>query len=343
MHIAQFPAEAPSIRFHSFESDSGMPSAFSLSFNSPAPVIQNQIAPVSRFNSHADPFLPYPSRSPPLQAISVSSRTPAQNTTPKASTIDSLTELETEDLDQSGSRSFFSPSFAAPASEKSNLRDSISTTTDGWDIRTRPCCSSFAPSSLLTADLHTEDPANGQTRKVNANPKQSLLVNPFTSHSKRRNTSISPINQTQLQSAMKDPILTTHFAPMNDAPRAQTLPGPHTRPSKTPFSPAVGYGQLTLGRSTDGDQDGLKETISSTITLSPTSIWRGKGIGPFAGSARQPPVPPPPLLSRPPILKSWSNWERVAGMALTMHTDEDKHPFVSSDDDTTFFTSYPRE
>ncbi|KAK2944242.1 putative Membrane-associated tyrosine- and threonine-specific cdc2-inhibitory kinase [Blattamonas nauphoetae] len=414
MHFAHFPAEAPSMRSHSFESDSGMPSAFSFSFNSPATILQNQIAPVSRSNSHAGPFLNYPSRSPPLQAISVSSRTPTQNTTPKASAIDSLTELETDDLDQSGSRSFFvtsgdlqqeltarsksvhhplqSPSFAAPASEKSNLRDSISTTTtertDGISALGRvalrsPHLLSSPPTStrkIQRMDRHgksvagtsfesTETPSSLSTMcfspettewdepivaknslmlpislprtssaQVNANPKQSLLVNPFTSHSKRRNTSVSPTNQTQLQSAMKDPILTTHFTPKNDAPRAQTLPGPHTRQSKTPFSPAVGYGQLTLGRATDGDQDGLKETISSAITLSPTSIWRGKGIGSFAGTGRQPPVPPPPLLSRPPILKSRSNGERVAGMTLTMHTDEDEPTFVSGDDDTTFFT-----
>ncbi|KAK2953851.1 hypothetical protein BLNAU_11254 [Blattamonas nauphoetae] len=90
-------------------------------------------------------------RLPPSSKPSVPSRPPTQSTTPKASQLDGMMKIESTDLAQSGSRSFYVTSsdlhqelmersksvnhplqlssFAAPSSEKSNLRNSISTTT----------------------------------------------------------------------------------------------------------------------------------------------------------------------------------------------------------------------
>ncbi|KAK2951162.1 hypothetical protein BLNAU_13900 [Blattamonas nauphoetae] len=171
--------------------------------------------------------------------------------------------------------------------ESTEIPSSLSTMwfspeTTKWDEQT------VTKSSLM---LHISLPRTSSAQ-ANTNPKQNPLVHPSTSHSKRRNTSVLPTNQAQPQSFMKDHISTTHFTQKFDALRAQTLPVPHTHSSKNPFSLTVGDGQLTHGRSTEGDQDGLEETTTSTITLSTTSIWIAKGIGSFAGTTRQPPVPP---------------------------------------------------
>ncbi|KAK2961950.1 hypothetical protein BLNAU_3006 [Blattamonas nauphoetae] len=215
-----------------------MLSTFSFSFDSPAAIIQ-AIRPL-----------------------------PPSNAKHNTKSITTRRDLQQELMERSKSvhHPLQSSSFAAPSSEKSNLRNSISTTTtdraDGLsalaDLHKEDLAKVLKYRQLTKWDEHTVTKSSlmlpislprTSSAQANTNPKQNPLVHPFTSHSNRRNTSNS-------------------------------------------FSLTVGDGQLTDGRSTEGDQDGLEETTSSTITLSTTSIWKAKDIGSFAGTARQPPVPP---------------------------------------------------